>query len=95
MPEFSTEAEIDIDPSEFIDACSRREKDRLVEILIEDGFIEPDQAYKNSSKGVNRPNINDLRFWDSLDVLGKTRHLLSIEEEELIHKLAEKFKYLV
>ena len=34
MPEFNTE--IDIDPSEFIDSCSKRELTRLVEILEEE-----------------------------------------------------------
>ena len=92
MPEFT--AEVDIDPSEFIDSCSKREKDRLVEILIEDGYIQPDQDTKNSNTGVRRPNINDLRFWDSLDKLAKCRDLLSIEEENFINNLAEKFKHL-
>lgn len=92
MPEFT--AEIDIDPSEFVDSCSKRERDRLVEILIEDGDIQPDQDTKNGNNGVRRPNINDQRFWESLDKLAKCRDLLSIEEENFINSLAEKFKYL-
>ena len=92
MPEFT--AEVDIDPSEFIDSCSKREKDRLVEILIEDGYIQPDQDTKNINTGVRKPNINDLRFWDSLDKLSKCRDLLSIEEENFINNLADKFKHL-
>ena len=92
MPEFT--AEVDIDPSEFIDSCSKREKDRLVEILIEDGYIQPDQDTKNGNTGVRRPNINDQRFWNSLDKLSKCRDLLSIEEENFINNLAEKFKHL-
>ena len=92
MPEFS--AEVDIDPSEFIDSCSRRERDRLIEILVEDGYIEPDQSTKNSNTGVRKPNINDLTFWDSLDKLAKCRDLLSIKEENFINNLATKFKHL-
>ena len=92
MPEFS--AEVDIDPSEFVDSCSKREKDRLVEILIEDGYIQPDQDTKNSNTGVRKPNINDQTFWDSLDKLAKCRDLLSIEEENFINNLANKFKHL-
>lgn len=92
MPEFS--AEVDIDPSEFIDSCTKREKDRLIEILIEDGYILPDQDTKNSGTGVRRPNINDQKFWDSLDKLSKCRDLLSLEEENFINNLAEKFKHL-
>ena len=92
MPEFT--AEVDIDPSEFIDSCSRRERDRLIEILVEDGYIEPDQSTKNSNTGVRKPNINDLTFWDSLDKLAKCRDLLSIEEENFINNLANKYKHL-
>ena len=92
MPEFT--AEVDIDPSEFIDSCSKRERQRLVEILIEDGDIQPDQDTKNSNTGVRKPNINDLTFWDSLDKLAKCRDLLSIEEENFINNLATKYKHL-
>ena len=92
MPEFT--AEVDIDPSEFIDSCSKREKDRLVEILIEDGYIQPDQDTKNGNTGVRGPNINDQRFWDNLDKLAKCRDLLTIEEENFINNLGEKFKHI-
>ena len=92
MPEFT--AEVDIDPSEFLDSCNKREKARLIELLVEDGDIEPSQADKNKGSGVRRPNINDEIFWNSLDHLAICRDLLSIEEEEYINKLAERFKYL-
>jgi hypothetical protein len=92
MPEFT--AEIDVDPSEFIDSCSKRELQRVVEILEEDGHIEPSQSSKSSGTGVRKPNTNDLQFWASLDHLAKCRDLLTIEEEEHINKLADKFKHL-
>jgi hypothetical protein len=92
MPEFT--AEVDVDPSEFIDSCSKRERDRLVEILIEDGYIEPDQNSKNGNNGVRNPNINDLSFWESLDRLKKCRDLLTVDEEEFINTLSNKFKYI-
>jgi hypothetical protein len=91
MPEFTTE--IDIDPSEFIDSCSKRERERLIEILVEDGFIQPDQATLNGEK-VRKPNINDERFFNSLDKLSNCRDLLTLEEENYINNLAEKFKHL-
>lgn len=92
MPEFT--AEVDIDPSEYLDSCSKSEKQELIKWLIEDGDLEPDQATKNSNTGVRRPNINDQRFWDNLDKLAKCRDLLSLEEENFINNLAEKFKHL-
>ena len=92
MPEFI--AEVDVDPSEFVDSCSVRERQRLIEILVEDGYIEPNQADKSKGNGVRRPNINDQRFWNSLEHLAKCRDLLSITEEEFINNLAERFKHL-
>ena len=91
MPEFTTE--IDIDPSEFIDSCSKRERDRLIDILIEDGYIQEDQVTLNGQK-VRKPNINDEKFFNSLEQLSKCRDLLTIEEENFINTLAEKFKHL-
>jgi hypothetical protein len=92
MPEFTTE--IDIDPSEFVDSCSNGELKRLVEILEEDGHIEPSQSSKSNNTGVRRPNINDQTFWESLEHLAKCRDLLSIEEENFINNLSNKFKYI-
>ncbi len=92
MPEFT--AEVDVDPSEFVDSCSKRELQRLVEILEEDGHIEPSQSSKSKSNGVSRPNINDLKFWESLDYLAKCRDLLTISEEQFINNLADRFKHL-
>ena len=86
MTEFTSE--IDIDPSEYIDSCSRREIERLVELLEDDGHIT------KTLSGIRRPNINDEIFLESLQTLTKCRHLLSIEEEEFINKLGEKLKYL-
>ena len=92
MPEFT--AEVDIDPSEYLDSCNESEKQELIKWLVEDGDIEPTQADKNKGAGVRKPNINDQRFWDNLDKLSKCRDLLSIEEENFINNLAEKFKHL-
>jgi hypothetical protein len=92
MPEFT--AEVDIDPSEYIDSCNNHELKRLVEILEEDGHIEPSQSNKSKGTGVRKPNTNDLQFWSNLDKLAKCRDLLSIEEENFINNLADKFKHL-
>ena len=92
MPEFA--AEIDIDPSEFIDSCTKRELQRLVEILVEDGHIEPTQVEKNKGTGVRNPNHYDETYWESLEHLAKCRNLLTTEEENFINNLAEKFKHL-
>lgn len=63
------------------------------EIDIEDGHIQPDQATLNGEK-VRRQNINDEIFFESLEKLSKCRDLLTLEEENFINNLANKFKYL-
>lgn len=90
MPDFTPD-DLDISPGEFIDACSKRDIDKLIEILIEDGHIKEEQTIKHSKQ---KGNINDKRYFDSLDKLSKCRDLLSIEEEDYINNLAEKFKHL-
>lgn len=92
MPEFT--AEVDIDPSEYLDSCSESEKQELIKWLVEDGDIEPAQADKNRGAGVSRPNANDETFWASLDHLKKCRDLLSIHEENYINNMAAKYKHL-
>ncbi len=93
MPYFTPD-DFDIDPSEYVDSCNSREIKELIEVLIEDGHIEPSQTQKNLSNGIRRPNVNDDIFSESIDVLGKCRDLLSLDEENYINKLAEKFKHL-
>ncbi len=89
MPYFTPD-DIDIDPSEFVDSCNTREKERLVEILEEDGYI----TTSNKDYGVRRPNVNDEKFWESLETLAKCRDLLTVTEEQFINNLADRFKYL-
>ena len=90
MPEFTTE--IEIDPSEFVDSCSRREKEELAEILLDEGYVS--SLKSNNNHGVRRPNMNDEIFWESLEQLKKCRDLLSIHEENYINNMANKYKHL-
>ena len=94
MPDFTPD-DIDITPGEFVDACRPRDIEELLDVLVEDGYINADRLSKNGgNNGVRRPNINDQRFWESLDKLAKCRDLLSLEEENFINNLANKFKHL-
>ena len=86
MPEFYVE-DIDIDPSEFIDACSKREIEELIDALAEDGYIpKPIKPVPLEDK-----NLMDEE-WDEimakLGGLGRLR--LTNEEEEIIRKIANR-----
>lgn len=93
MPDFTPD-DIDIEPGEFVYACNSKEINQLIEALIEDGHIQPDQLTKNGSNGVKNPTLQDVTFWDSLDHLKKCRDLLSIQEEDYINNMAQKYKHL-
>lgn len=90
MPDFTTD--VDIDPSEYVNSCSRKEKEELAEILIEEGYADELKVHRNH--GVKTPNVNDHVFWDSLEHLKKCRDLLSKTEEEFINNLSERFKHI-
>jgi hypothetical protein len=95
MPDFRPD-DIDIDPIEFVDACTSRERQELIDYLVECNYITEDQRdVKTSNHGVRNPSINDEFFWESLDNLKKCRHLLSSDEESYINNIADKFKHLV
>ena len=55
---------------------------------------ETTQPQESKSYGVNRPNMNDKIFWESLEHLKKCRDLLSIHEENYINNMAARYKHL-
>lgn len=87
MPSFSTD-DIDIEPSDFIDSCSRREISELIDCLIEDGYIKPNSIVTNNK---NAMSANEDIFEDHLNSLHGKYVMLTQEEEELITKIAKRF----
>jgi len=78
-----TEVEVDIDVDDFLESCSRREKEDLVRRLKEGGLWE-DTASENLS-------IMDLEWNETLTKLANARLRLTNEEEEIIKKIANKY----
>lgn len=89
MPTFYSD-DIDIDPDDFISACSEREITELVKELRDQGYIKPEDMMDSNGLG----NFNDEVYQVSLSTLSRCRHLLTVEEESFINKLGEKYKYL-
>ena len=92
MPDFQVE-DVDIDPSEFVYACNKREIKELIDTLIEENHIKPDAVINGKTQSTSG-NVPDSIFKNNLDVLSANRLHLTIEEEDMINKLAERFKYL-
>jgi len=71
MPEFNTEAEIDIDPSEYWSECSIREKEELAEYAIEDGYaqangpVSPSNVFGSSTYTENELGKLLIEIWES------------------------------
>lgn len=92
MPDFQVE-DVDIDPSEFVYACNKREIKELIDTLVEEGHIREDAVITGKNQ-TTVANASDCIFNDNLNVLSTNRLRLTIEEEDMINKLAERFRYL-
>jgi hypothetical protein len=87
MPDFSTE--IDIEPYEYVSACSKREIVELLESLVEGGYISRSAVIAIETD--RNKNLLDEE-WDVItDKLNQNRLMLSNEEEELIRKISKRF----
>lgn len=84
MPTFYAD-DLDIDPSDFIDGCSRREIQELIDILVEDGYINQTAASSRED------NLMDITYKEALDKLQGRRLYLTLKEEQFIINLANKF----
>jgi hypothetical protein len=84
MPDFYIDS-IDISPSEFVDACSDGEINQLIEILIEDGYIDHKIIINNSNK-----TPDEQLFGQSLAKLIENKHRLTNAEEEVINKISNR-----
>lgn len=85
MPGFYVD-EIEISPDEFVTACSKRELGELVDALKDEGYVILEKNNKDS-------NVNE--FTSSLDILKESKHMLSLEEEQMLIKMAERFRHIV
>ena len=86
MPDFYVD-NLDISPSEFIDECSSEEITQLIEILIEDGYITHGSVINDDD---NSKTVDDELFLVNLTKISEYKYRLTIEEEEIICKIANR-----
>lgn len=88
MPDFSTEIDIYVD--EFWNECSRSEKNELIDLLVEEGHVirVPNSSLDDEKQ---KPSLIEIEWNDMIDKLSLLRQRLSIEEEETIKALVEKY----
>jgi type III secretory pathway lipoprotein EscJ len=85
MPEF--ESYIDVDVDEMLDACSRREKDELIDLLVEEGLVRRLVGKNGSSK----LSVMESEFFEKIDMLKDKYYSLSKEDEETMNNLFKKY----
>jgi len=83
MPTFYSETEIDISVEEFVDQLPDWELDELIEIV---NNMQSNNVPVNNGASLAVDEINI-----ALDKLARNSRLLTVEEEEYIKKLADKF----
>ena len=84
MPDFTTE--IDIDPYEYVDECSRHEKQELIDELVNRGFV-----LQISSPSETKPNLLEIEWFNTISKLATLRQRVTLEEEQAIKELVSKY----
>lgn len=88
MPDFTSEIEIDVD--EFWYECSTREKEELIDMLEEDGWVKRTTP-KGTDPSRQLPSLMDLEWLDMVNKLSELRLRISSEDESTIRELINKY----
>ena len=88
MPDFSTEIDIYVD--EFWNECSRSEKNELIDLLVEEGHV---LRVPNSSIDDEKQKLSliEIEWNDMIDKLSTIRQRISLDEEEMLKTLVQKY----
>jgi hypothetical protein len=81
----AVDVDVDVDVDDFYDECSTGEKKQLVKYLAEDGFVP------GYSPEVGQENLQDITYKKALDKLHFKRIYLTLEEEQFILNLSNKY----
>lgn len=79
------DVDVDLEVVDFVDSCSEREIKELIQILEEDGYLP------RKGETVEEDNLLDIEYKNALDKLYTRRIYLTLEEEEFIKQLANRF----
>ena len=84
MPEFVSDVDVDVD--EFWSVCSIGEKEELIDILVEEGWVVRTSP-KGSTPEQTLPSLPDILWMEMINKISVSRLQLTREEEELIEKI--------
>ena len=82
MPYFSEYVDVDIKitPEEFVDQCSEKEIEELIDELRSGGYLEEDETH---------PIANE--FYQNINKIKHNRLALTAEEDEILRKITSRF----
>jgi len=84
---YNIEADVDIDPSEFIESCSDKEIDKIIKYLAKNKYIS-DENFEESKMG-----IWESEFIEQLNIIKKNYYNLSKDNLNTIEEIYTKYKY--
>ena len=87
MPDFYVD-DIEIEPYEFVNACSQSEIKELITELIESGHL-PKSVQKSDPSGPKR-GVMELEFIENLEKLKEKYYSLTLDEEQTIQEIFKK-----
>jgi hypothetical protein len=81
--------DIDIDVDDFYDGLSRYEKDELINLLEQDGYLEKNQVFCASEEpdGIDGNPI-DHEWTEMMNKINDSRYQLTPEQETMLFNLA-------
>jgi hypothetical protein len=88
MPEF--EAFVDVDVDDFLSALSTREKEELVDALVEDGWAKRIHP-KGTNPEDNLPSVTELDWQELTNKFSVIRLRISSEDETIIREILKKY----
>ena len=82
--------DIDIDVEDFYDELDRCEKEELIELLEQDGFLEKKQVLRASedADGIEG-NPLDHEWVEMMNKINQSRYQLTPEQEDILINLAK------
>jgi len=88
MPEFETFVDVDVD--DFLSALSTREKEELVDALVEDGWAKRIHP-KGTNPEDNLPSVTELDWQELTNKFSVIRLRISSEDETIIREILKKY----
>jgi hypothetical protein len=86
MPSFTPD-DVDVDVDDFMYQCNNREIKEVIEYLIEEGHIEPQQVVGSNTS----LSLLEYEFNEMLQKIQENRLRLTPEEDVLLKKIADRF----